>query len=110
MRSYYDKEREGLIEDLQLIFNESDAAARQVLRFAQDMLELDATILDRSNRWNLVEDLLPPEGVKVLVVFSDGNRRTMGTGFVSEEGSWVVPTFYGGKVTHWRNLPEFPEV
>lgn len=108
--SYYDSEREGLIEDLQLIFNESDdGTVKQVLRFAQDMLELDATILDRANRWNMVEDLLPPEGVKVLVVLSDGDRRTMTTGFLSEEELWVIPTFYGGHVTHWRNLPIFPE-
>lgn len=107
--SYYNDERDNLIHNLQEIIDNGDIA-KQVLKFAQDMIELDAMQLDRSNRWNLVEDLLPPEGVKVLVVFSDGNRRTMGTGFVSEEGSWVVPTFYGGKVTHWRNLPEFPEV
>ena len=107
--SYYNDERDNLIHNLQEIIDNGDIA-KQVLKFAQDMIELDAMQLDRSNRWNLVEDLLPPEGVKVLVVFSDGNRHTMGTGFVSEEGSWVVPTFYGGKVTHWRNLPEFPEV
>ena len=107
--SYYNDERDNLIHNLQEIIDNGDIA-KQVLKFAQDMIELDAMQLDRSNRWNMVEDLLPPEGVKVLVVFSDGNRRTMGTGFVSEEGSWVVPTFYGGKVTHWRNLPEFPEV
>lgn len=106
--SYYDNERDNLIHNLQEIIDNGQIA-EQVLKFAQDLLELDAMQLDRSNCWNMVEDLLPPEGVKVLVVFSDGNRRTMGTGFVSEEGSWVVPTFYGGKVTHWRNLPNFPE-
>lgn len=106
--SYYDNERDNLIHNLQEIIDNGQIA-EQVLKFAQDMLELDAMQLDRSNRWNLVEDLLPPEGAKVLVVFSDGDRRTMGTGFVSEEGSWVIPTFYGGKVTHWRNLPNFPE-
>lgn len=106
--SYYDSERDNLIHNLQEIIDNGEIA-KQVLTFAQDLLELDAMQLDRSNRWNMVEDLLPPEGVKVLVVFSDGDRRTMGTGFVSEEGSWVVPTFYGGKVTHWRNLPDFPE-
>lgn len=107
--SYYDNDREKVIRDLQTIADNGETA-KKVLTFAQDLLELDAMVMDRANRWNRVEDLLPPEGVQVLAVLRDGDARRMSIAYVDSMGNWVKTSIYSGRVTHWRNLPNFPEV
>jgi len=71
------------------------------------------------NNWIKIEDEIPEEGLEILVFIPKTSQMLVASRYVNtDEGSedcWVVsyddfPYWEINEVTHWRLLPEEPEV
>ena len=100
--------RSALLENLELL------AKYQPAHKQSTILEVCATIraapaVDAAPKWISVEERLPEEVSRVLVVLQSGDHRTIHTATYNELGWWLA-TYKDGTVLYWMPLPEPPKM
>lgn len=88
----------------------------EMVRTAADLIEKltercaryaeEIAVLQEREKWVPVTERLPDQCMDILVSYRDGHIL-MGTAMCDD---WIEEDLEDGKITHWRPLPDGPEV